>query len=261
MQGVVGVSETGNAALRILPLEIGRLDSDLMELTGTPGRAILPVPSWLIEHPKGLVLFDAGMHRDLQHDTSRLARIFSSTVVDFPPGEELSTRIRSTGHRPEDVQVLVISHLHFDHAGGTAEAPNARLVVQEQEWVAGHHPRLVEAGLYTPDDFDLGHDVQLISGEHDVFGDGAIVCVPTPGHTRGHQALRVRLPSRNVVLTGDCVYFESMLDTMQVPAFGFNREQQLASMRLLADMRDRGSELLFGHDVRQFRSLPATGIQ
>ncbi len=109
-----------------------------------------------------------------------------------------------------------------------------------------------------PDDYVLGHDVQAINGLHDVFGDGTVVCVPTPGHTVGHQSLRVELDSGPVVLTGDCIYFDRMLDEMRVPEFGFDTDQQRVSMVELARLRDEeGCRLLYGHDVDQFRSLPA----
>lgn len=247
-------------ALRVVPLEIGRLDSDLEELTGQVGRALLPVPAWLIEHPKGVALFDTGMHRELQHDSSRIAGVFQNTTVDFLPGEELTTRLLAAGHRPSDISHVIISHLHFDHSGALNEIPNARLLVQAEEWKVGFHPRLVEVGLYAPSDFDIGHDRLLLDGEHDVFGDGSVVCIPTPGHTRGHQSLRVKLPNRTIVLTSDCVYFASMLDAMQIPKFGFKGDLQLASMRQLAAMRAEGCELIFGHDIEQFRSLPISGL-
>ena len=114
--------------------------------------------------------------------------------------------------------------------------------------------------MYNPDDFDIGHDVQLVDGTHDVFGDGSIVCIPTPGHTRGHQVLRVELASGPVVLTADCIYFERMLDQMLVPRHAYDHGQQLESMRRLASLRDGGCRLLFGHDLDQFRSLPAVGL-
>ncbi len=247
------------SATRIVPMEIGRLDSALRGLTGDPGRAVLPVPSWLIEHRDGLMLFDTGMHVGLRADATRLAKIISDTHVDFPVGEDLSARLGSAGYRPTDVTVVAISHLHFDHAGGTAEIPNARLIVQRAEWDAGHHPKLVEFGVYTPSEFDVGHDLELIEGDHDVFGDGSVVCISTPGHTKGHQSLRVQLASGPVVLTADCVYFGSMLDEMRLPVFGFDKPQQLTSMRRLASMRDDGCRLLFGHDLDQFRSLPTEG--
>jgi len=246
--------------MRLVPLEIGRIHADLMELVGSPGHARMPVPSWLVEHPRGLVLFDAGMHRELQRDTARIRVLFRTTTLDFHPGEELAARVTAAGYSPADVELLIFSHLHFDHCGGTAELPNARLVLQEPEWGAAHHPTLVELGVYNPDDFDVGHDRQLVDGVHDVFGDGRIVCLPTPGHTRGHQSLRVELDSGPVVLTGDCIYFSAMLDGMKVPAFGYDVDQQLESMRTLAGLRDQGCRLLFGHDETQFGSLPAGGL-
>ena len=247
--------------MRLIPLEVGRLDADLEELIGTPGRRLLPVPSWLIEHPKGVVLFDTGLHQELRTSRARLHGAFSSSGVELPIGEDLTARLAGRGFAPSDVAIVIFSHLHFDHCGGTAELPEARLLLQRAEWEAGHHPRLVEAGVYNPDDFDLGHDRQLIDGAHDVFGDGRVVCVPTPGHTKGHQSLRVELESGPVVLTGDCVYFASMLDDMRIPTFAYNADMQRESMRMLAAQRDDGCRLLFGHDIEQFRELPADGLR
>jgi glyoxylase-like metal-dependent hydrolase (beta-lactamase superfamily II) len=244
----------------LIPLEVGRIDADLDELIGSPGRRLLPVPAWLIEHPRGVVLFDTGLHPELRTSRDRLRGVMQASTIDLPDGADLSARLSATGRGPGGVDVVIFSHLHFDHCGGTAELPNARLVVQGAEWKAAHHPRLVEAGIYNPDDFDLGHDRQLIEGEHDVFGDGRIVCVPTPGHTKGHQALRMVLDSGPVVLTGDCVYFAEMLEEMRVPRFTYNHALQLDSMRALAGMQADGCRLLFGHDLDQFRALPTDGL-
>jgi N-acyl homoserine lactone hydrolase len=246
--------------VRLIPLEIGRLDADLVELLGMPGRRILPVPAWLIEHPRGLVLFDAGLHPELRRSNARLNGAFAQSIVELPEGADLTARLVAAGAPPSDVTAVILSHLHFDHCGGTAELPNARLVLQAAEWEAGHHPRLVESGVYNPDDFDLGHARTLIEGAHDVFGDGKLVCIPTPGHTKGHQSLRVELASGPVVLTADCVYFREMLAEMRVPAFAYRLEMQLASMRLLAELEGQGCRLLFGHDVDQFKALPASGL-
>ena len=241
-------------------MEIGRLDSDLSALVGTPGQVRMPIPSWVIEHPRGLVMFDTGLHQALQTSTERLRGLFTDTVVDYRAGEELPTMLAGAGYRASDVDVMIISHLHFDHVGGMVDVPDARVIVQGAEWRAGHHPKLVEVGYYNPDDFDVGHDVQAIDGTHDVFGDGSVVCVPTPGHTKGHQSLRVELPSGPVVLAADCIYFAQMLDEMRTPDYGFDTAQQLDSMRHLRDLRDAGCRLLFGHDPDQFRSLPPAGL-
>jgi len=87
------------------------------------------------------------------------------------------------------------------------------------------------------------------------------VCIPTPGHTKGHQSVRVELDSGPVVLTADCIYFRSMLDEMRVPTFGYRHELQLESMRMLAGLERDGARLLFGHDVTQLESLPHEGLR
>jgi N-acyl homoserine lactone hydrolase len=247
--------------VRLIPLEIGRIDADLDELVGSPGRRVLPVPSWLIEHPRGVVLFDTGLHPELRTSVERLRGSMRNSFIQLPEGADLTARLSVTGFRPSDVDVVIFSHLHFDHCGGTAELPNARLVVQGAEWEAGHHPRLVQAAVYNPDDFDLGHDHQLVDGEFDVFGDGQVVCVPTPGHTKGHQALRLALSSGTVLLTGDCVYFAAMLEELHVPRLCYSPDLQRQSMRELSRMQAQGCRLLFGHDLEQFEALPPDGLQ
>ncbi len=246
--------------MKLVPLEIGRLDSSLAFISGEDAPITLPIPSWLIEHPRGLVLFDTGMHPELQHDTTRLGRTAALFSPDFHAGEELAARLAARGIAPSDIDRIVFSHLHFDHAGGTAEIPDARIVIQRAEWEAAHDRALIEIDVYNPDDYDLGHELERVDGVHDVFGDGRIVCLPTPGHTAGHQALRVELESGPVVLTGDCVYFERMLDEMRVPRIGHDAEQQLESMRELRRWREEGCRLLFGHDAEQLRALPEAGL-
>ncbi len=247
--------------MRLVPLEIGRLNSARSILDGGEGMLPFPIPSWLIEHPDGLVLFDTGLHMDLQTSTDRIGSSAAFFDPDFHEGEELTARLEARSIRPSDITHMVFSHLHFDHAGGTVEIPDARIVLQEAEWAAAHEAKAIERGIYNPDDFDHGHDVQTIDGAHDLFGDGRVTCVPTPGHTRGHQSLRIELDSGPVVLTGDCVYFESMLDEMAVPTFGANTDLQKESMAELKRLRDEdGCMLLFGHDEAQFRALPSDGL-
>ncbi|MEL7158425.1 MAG: N-acyl homoserine lactonase family protein [Actinomycetota bacterium] len=238
--------------MRITPLQVGKIEAKLKIVTGEEGSRTLPILSWLIEHPKGLALFDVGMHAGLQDDISRLGRTAESFMPDYHAGDEVSARLAAVDVAPTDIDLIIYSHLHFDHSGGTVEIPDARLVVQRPEWEAGHSQRLIEAGVYDPVDYDHGHDVEQVDGHHDVFGDGRVVCVPTPGHTAGHQALRVELDSGPVVLTGDCIYFEEMLTEMTVPRFGFDTDQQRQSMLELKRLRDEeGCRLLYGHDEAQ----------
>lgn len=249
--------------MRLVPLQIGQISMDMQRVTGEDNSRVFPVPSWLIEHSQGLVLFDTGMHIDLQTSNDRIGEATAKTIrPDFSAGEELTARLAGRDIRTTDIDHIVLSHLHFDHAGGNEEIPDARVVVQRAEWESGHDQRMIDYGVYNPADYDHGHDVEQLDGEHDLFGDGRIVCLPTPGHTKGHQSLRLELDSGPVVLTGDCVYLESMLDDMIVPTMAGEKAQaqQRESMQYLAGLRDQGCKLIYGHDAEQFKGLPSDGL-
>ncbi len=247
-------------AVRILPLVTGRLEVDMRFFTGGEGRGVLPVLCHLVEHADGLVLFDTGMHPDLVRDTSRLGRLERGFGVDMADEDTLVAKLEAIGVRPSDISHVVVSHLHFDHAGGLGCLPDCRVVVQAAEWAAGKDADAIEQGIYLPADYDLGHDRLEVDGAHDLFGDGAVRCLPTPGHTAGHQSLVVELASGPVVLCGDCVYTEQLLDEMRTPAFGHDRDEQLRSMQVLADLRADGHRLVYGHDADQVAAFPAAGL-
>ncbi len=246
-------------SLRVYALTCGRLEGDLGYLmTGGEGRVELPIPSYLIEHPKGTMLFDTGMHPDCQHDPAerlgpRLAQLFS---FDYRPGEEISARLETIGRDPARVDLVVNSHFHFDHVGGNALIPNATIIVQRREWEAGMDPDIAARRGFNPRDFDLGHKIELIDGEHDVFGDGSVVCFPTYGHTPGHQSLRLRLASGEVVLAADSCYFCRTLRERRLPRYVADREAMLASLDLLARLEQRGARIFFGHDGEFWKSVP-----
>lgn len=218
-------------------------------LEGETGMLKVPIPSYLIRHPKGNVLFDTGMHTDMQTDfRARLGKISGRSTIHCAPGDEIAAQLAKVDLGPEDIDIIVNSHLHYDHSGGNAQIPNARLVVQKREWAAAHDPDLIARNNYIPDDYDHGHDVQTVDGEHDVFGDGAVVCVPTHGHTPGHQSLQIRGKSCDHLLCGDACYLRRSLDEMRPPTIAYDREELLQSLGRIRAMRDRGVNILFGHD-------------
>ena len=96
-----------------------------------------------------------------------------------------------------------------------------------------------------------------MTGEHDLFGDGSVACVPTPGHTCGHQSLRVLTVDGPVILTADACYFAHTLDDGVLPPFGFDFDQQRRSLDVLRRERASGTTIVPGHDAEVFsRMLP-----
>src|SRR6202049_926654 len=228
----------------------------LME--GGEGRIRLPIPAYLIEHPKGTALFDTGMHPDCQHDPAvrvgdRIAGLFA---FDYRPGEDIGARLTALGRDPAKIDLIINSHFHFDHVGGNALIPNATMVVQRREWEAGMDPDAARRSGFDPRDFDLGHKLRLVDGEHDVFGDGSVVCLPTHGHTPGHQSLKLRLYSGEVVLAADACYFCQTLRERRLPRNMYDREAMLASLDRLEGLKRSGARIFFGHDPEFWQTVP-----
>ena len=246
-------------SIKLFAMTCGRLTGDLGRLMeGGEGRADLPIPAYLIEHPKGTVLFDTGLHPDCQHDPAarvgtRLTGLFA---FDFYPGEEVSARLEAIGRDPARIEIIVNSHFHFDHVGGNALIPNAVMVVQKREWEAGLTPEIAAAHGYNRADFDLGHKLVEIDGEHDLFGDGSVVCLPTHGHTPGHQSLRLRLASGEVVLAADACYFCRTLRERRLPQRVYDRQAMLDSLDKLARLEATGARIFFGHDSEFWKGVP-----
>ena len=230
--------------------------SRLME--GGEGDITLPVPAFLIEHPKGTALFDTGLHPDCQTDPAgrlgeRLAKLFK---IDFHPGEDVGARLEALGRDPAKIDVVINSHFHFDHAGGNVLIPNATMLVQRREWDAGMDSEVSARVGFNPRDFDLGHKLRLIEGEHDVFGDGSVVCLPTHGHTPGHQSLKLRLPGGEVVLAADSCYFCRTLRERRLPRHVYDREAMLGSLDRLEALEKAGARIVFGHDPEFWATVP-----
>ena len=228
----------------------------LME--GGEGDITLPIPVYLIEHPKGRALFDTGLHPDCQQDPAgrlgpRLAGLFGFA---FRPGEEVSARLEAVDRDPARIDLIINSHFHFDHVGGNALIPNATMVVQRREWDAGMDPDSAARRGFNPRDFDLGHKLRLVDGEHDVFGDGSVVCLPTYGHTPGHQSLRLRLASGEIVLAGDACYFCRTLRERRLPRYVADRAAMLSSLDRLDALEKSGARIFFGHDPEFWQNVP-----
>ena len=135
------------------------------------------------------------------------------------------------------------------------------MLVQRREWDASMDPDIAEGHGYNRRDFDLGHKRLLLDGEYDVFGDGSVICLPTDGHTPGHQSLRVRLAGGEVVLAADACYFCRTLRERRLPRRVHDREAMLASLDRLAALEGSGARIFYGHDPDFWQAVPQAPAQ
>jgi len=231
-------------------------------LDGEEGLITVPVPSYLIVHEKGRALFDSGLHDATLKDPAAYVGETLARYHDFHfhPGEEIGARLRSIGVEPESIDVVINSHLHFDHCGGNGQLPNADILIQARELA---HARHVESSNgYLTSDWDTGQKLRAIDGEHDVFGDGSAVCLPTYGHTPGHQSLRVRTQTGGeFILCGDACYLKDSLEKMHTPGVIADREAALAVFQRLREMQARGARIMYGHDPEFWKTIPQAPVR
>jgi glyoxylase-like metal-dependent hydrolase (beta-lactamase superfamily II) len=221
------------------------------------GRVQAPVPFYVIEHPDGVTLFDCGLPLSLKDPGDSYMQALRSQDLDvtFDDDETVTAHLQRLDIDPARVKYVVLSHLHFDHSGGLHQVPNATLVVQKREWESGFDDEVAARYFLPKRYFDLGHTVKLVDGEHDLFGDGAVVCTPSPGHTPGHQSLRVRSAEGDHILVGDACYFAGAVETRSFPAFSDHAAMNRSLDALLA-LREPQTVMVFGHDPDQWGAKP-----
>lgn len=242
--------------VELIPLECGwlRQAGSLLEGGASDDAIEVPVPAWLIHHPKEEVLFDTGLHPGLTQSPDTMGRLAPLFTAMLEEGGSIGGRLREAGVDPESPLTVILSHCHFDHAGGLCELPGARLIVQRAEWQDA-----TRGGgfTYNPALYDLGHPVRAIDGDHDLFGDGTVTCLSTPGHSAGHQSLRVVTADGPIVLAADACYFARTLEGGALPSFGYDLEEQRRSLARLRAERAGGAEVIPGHDGEVWRRLVA----
>jgi glyoxylase-like metal-dependent hydrolase (beta-lactamase superfamily II) len=228
------------------------------EVLGMDGeRVSAPIPFYVLEHPDGVALFDCGAPAAMaDRSDSYLAALATQDLdVTLRPEETLTRHLERLDIDPGRVRYAVLSHLHFDHAGGLREVPNATVVVQRREWEAGFEPELSNHYGLRKRYFDLGHPVVQVDGEHDLFGDGSAVVIPSYGHTPGHQSLRVRSDQGDHILVGDACYHCGIVESRRFPDYSDAATMNRSLDALLA-LRDADTVMVWGHDPAQWGASP-----
>lgn len=214
-------------------------------------RVRFPIPAYVIETADERILVDTGLHPEAVAD--KAAHYGSAdALAPFELEQE-----RSVAEQLDlgTLTKVVLTHLHFDHAGALDLLPaKVPVVVQRREWEAGKDEAAIERNFFLPRDYG-GADGQLVlvDGDHDLLGDGSIELLSTPGHTPGHQSVRV---GEDLVIGADVVHYASGLDDLRLPAFGDDLAAQAASAGRLRALRDGGATVLPGHDPEVLQPGP-----
>jgi len=246
------------AALNVLPAAAAGVDKlyilDCGQGVGpdqarwSPGVNVgVPLPisdnCYLIHHSQGWFLWDTGVSDSIAAMPD--GQKGTNGSPDWKRPKTLISQLEQLGVKPSDIKAMAVSHTHPDHIGNVELFPQTMLYVQkaEYDWPgANGAPR-----------FNANHPVTKLEGDHDVFGDGSVTLLSTPGHTPGHQSLLVRLPKTGaVLLSGDAVHFKDNWDNRRVPAGNTSKEQTLASMdRIAGVLQKEHAQLWINHDKVQ----------
>jgi glyoxylase-like metal-dependent hydrolase (beta-lactamase superfamily II) len=247
--------------IRVHALCTGRIELDRASMVSdlAPGQPwTVPVLSVLVDHPRGRLLFDTGVHCLARVDPiGRLgAERAKRLAVKSREGDDVLPQLERIGLRPDDVRYVANSHLHFDHCGGNEFFPHATFLVQRPELEAARRPGFLPGYNPSPIDFDHALDYRMIDGEHDVFGDGSVVLLPTYGHTPGHQSLLVRGGGTRLVVASDACYTRENMDRDVLPTILWNAPVMRESLATLRKLRDKdGATMVYGHDPAQWETL------
>jgi glyoxylase-like metal-dependent hydrolase (beta-lactamase superfamily II) len=214
----------------------------------------MPVSCMLLRHAQGNVLFDTGCHPSVPDNPAHWQGMEKFMTPIMPAGDNVLTGLACVGLSPDDIDVVVCSHLHPDHCGCNAFFKRASVIVHEKEIAAARAANAVPMG-YLAAEWDFG-TFDRLTGERDVFGDGKIVLIPLPGHTPGSIGALVALEkSGMVLLAADAVSLRVTLDRDVAPRNTQDPQALAKSWEEIRRIEARGATVLCGHDAAQWDTL------
>jgi N-acyl homoserine lactone hydrolase len=206
----------------------------------------VPIPCFLVEHPTvGPFLVDTGLHRAAGESVRRAygTRAAALFRIRMDEGAAVTDRLLARGLDPLGIDLVVMTHMHYDHTGSVEAFPRSTFVVDEREWEAAIHGRFLQG--YRRKLFDHGYEWRTIDfGAQqvdsfasfgravDLFGDGSVRLLSTPGHTKGHMSVLLRLRSgRELLLAADAAYSRRTIDEELLPTFCDDPHRYMRSLR------------------------------
>jgi N-acyl homoserine lactone hydrolase len=211
--------------------------------------------AYLIVHPRGTLMFDSGAVPD-SHFPADGSPVVEGVVTATKP---IKPQLAAAGYKPEDIDYFALSHFHSDHTGNANDFAGATWIVQkaERDYMFADSPQ----GIIQPTTYNALRSAEtktLNNEDFDVFGDGSVVVMATPGHTPGHQVVAVKLKNTGtVVLAGDLYHYPEERTTGRTPTFESSPEQSKASRaKVEAYLKANNAKLWIEHDIATHAALP-----
>jgi N-acyl homoserine lactone hydrolase len=240
---------------------------------GAPSTATpVPVAFFVIRHPKGTVLFDTGNNDKIITDPGYWGDFAKNLNPVRTPDVAIDTQLGKIGLKPDDINYVVIGHMHLDHGGNIAKFPKSAIVVQKDEVRNAFWPEPGTACCYIPGDFmmlraapggpmpnDAAWNVVQLEGDLDIFADNSVIVKRWVGHTPGSQMLIVRLPKTGtVILTSDNVYFAENVTKNLLPdvSLAYSPKGILEAYSWIREMQAREKAQFFtAHDPDAYKAM------
>jgi len=220
---------------------------------------------WLIQHGNEWLLWDTGVPQSALNNPKGWSTL--PKLIVYHLDKTLTDQLATIGLKTDDITYVAISHTHGDHIGNVGLFTNSTVLMQraEYEWISspdGPNDNINQLKALARRLLGTPKNLKLLDGDTDVFGDGSVTLVFTPGHTPGHQSLLVRLKNSGfVILSGDVVHLEENFEKNTVPSLNTDKAGSIASMaRIRRMMATYKAKLFINHDKAQtdtLRVLPA----
>jgi glyoxylase-like metal-dependent hydrolase (beta-lactamase superfamily II) len=231
-----------------------------------------PCPIFLVEHPTaGRLLIDTGLPAAVAHDVKAAVGRTAAMMYGLRATEDqpLPARLRELGIPRGGIDIVVMTHLHIDHAGSLNEIEDCVVVVSKDEWKSANASRPLARG-YLRSQYELAHDTRVVDFNadtinsfagfgraFDLLGDGSVMLVSTPGHTHGHMSVVLRLKDRECLIAGDAIYTRESLSSGALPlilADEHNYKRSVREIRAYTQMTP-SALVIPGHDAEHLASL------